>query len=81
LLQLTNKNSGSTPITVSGTQFGLTVLNQNIKNESSIILHGGLNTWNFLENGAIVLRDNPKLGLTVRNQQIVNNSEIIFQLS
>jgi CshA-type fibril repeat protein len=78
LLQLTNKNSGSTPITVSGTQFGLTVLNQNIKNESSIILHGGLNSWNFLENGAIVLRDNPKLGLTVRNQQIVNNSEIIL---
>lgn len=67
------------PLRVSGnTLLGLTVLNQQIGNNSQIILHGGFNNWLMLPNGAIVLKDNPKYGLTVKNQNIANNSEIIL---
>jgi uncharacterized protein (TIGR02145 family) len=63
---------------LSNTEFGLTVLNQDVKNDSKIILNNGYNNWEFLENGAIVLKDNHKFGLTVRNQLISDYSEIIL---
>ncbi len=65
-------------IKLKNTEFGLTVLNQDVKNDSKIILNNGYNNWEFLENGAIVLKDNHKFGLTVRNQLISDYSEIIL---
>jgi hypothetical protein len=62
----------------TNSNFGLTVLNQNIANGADIILHEGLNTWVMLSNGAIVLKDNPKFGLTVLNQNIASGSKIIL---
>lgn len=57
---------------------GLTVLNQQIANNSSIILHAGFNNWMMLPNGAIVLKENPRYGLTVKNQSIADDAEIIL---
>lgn len=62
----------------SNSNFGLTVLNQDIRNGSEIILHEGLNHWVMLSNGAIVLSNNHKYGLTVLNQNIQNHAKIIL---
>lgn len=63
---------------VGKTELGLTVQNQQIQNNSNIILHPGLNNWIMRSDGAIVLKDNPRFGLTVKNQRIANGSEIIL---
>jgi hypothetical protein len=67
------------PIYVNGGgNLGLTVRYQEIKNNTKIILHEGINMWSMLSNGAIVLRENPKYGLTVLNQNISDNAQIIL---
>ncbi len=75
----TPKNPIDGPIRVVGkTELGLTVQNQNLSDNTPIILHSGFNNWTMLSNGAIVLKSNPRLGLTVKNQRIANGSEIIL---
>lgn len=75
----TPRNPIDGPIRVVGkTELGLTVQNQNLSDNTPIILHSGFNNWTMLSNGAIVLKSNPTLGLTVKNQRIADGSEIIL---
>lgn len=66
------------PITIPGTNLGITVHNQNMQNNTAIILHEGLNQWIMLSDGAIVEKDRPRLGLTVLNQNVSNGAKIIL---
>ncbi len=58
--------------------WGLTVLNQDIRSGQDVILNMGYNSWIYGADQTIRLSSNPNLGLTVLNQSYYNGSPIIL---